>query len=174
MSAGDSVDTLFHSKKSLRVASLWQRDRDDTEGSIAPKGDSRSLRSRESPSNLNIKGISWTSVKTWITAGGPLVQVGSAPVRLVPSKKLDRPLGGCHCRYEVSPRDVSIPRGPASRSREETSSLSGRDMTSLARRFVEKRVRGGPWFQNSFRDRRLLVFMPNEKDAYSPRNGLLK
>lgn len=134
MSARDSVDTLFHSKTSLCSVSLTTRPRRHW-GLKSAKGDSRSLRSRESPPNLNIKGTSWTSVKTWITAGGPLVQVGSAPVHLVPSKKLDRPSSihwGLPLPLRRSPRDVSIPRGPASRSREKTSSLPRRDMTSLA------------------------------------------
>lgn len=167
MSARDSVDTLFHSKTSLCSVSLTTRPRRHW-GLKSAKGDSRSLRSRESPPNLNIKGTSWTSVKTWITAGGPLVQVGSAPVHLVPSKKLDRPssIGGCRYRYDdLHETLASLAVQHRVFARKRVLSLD-EIWHPFLNRFVEKRVRGGPRFQNSFRDRRLFVFIQEEERLF--------
>lgn len=143
MSDRDSVSALFFTQKPLRVPSLWQRDRDDTEGSIAPKV-IRDPYDRVNHRRIWIsKALRGASVETWITAGGPLVQVGSAPVHLVPSKKLDRPLGAT-AAVMTYPREtlasLAVQRRVLARKRV----LSLNEIWHPLRRFVEKRVRGGP------------------------------
>lgn len=167
MLARDSVDTLFHSKTSLYSVSLTTRPRRHW-GLKSAKGDSRSLRSRESPPNLNIKGTSderknlnngWGSVSpggVCTGSSGSFQKTGSSVVHW-----------GAAAAVTTYPREtlasLAVQRRVLARKRV----LSLDEIWHPLRRFVEKRVRGGPWFQNSFRDRRLLFFMPNARNAYS-------
>jgi len=148
-----SVDRhfFFNEQNSSRFVSLIPRPREHW-GLKSTKGDSRSLQSRKSPPDLNIKG---TSIKTWITAGGLSdpggVRTGSSGSFQKTGSSV-RPLGGwLSCHYNASLRKV------ASLAVQRSYVLAKKRVLSLSvirhplSFFVEKRVRGGPRFQRETR-----------------------
>lgn len=148
MSVDIESTLFFNEQNSPRFVSLIARLRWHWELKTT-KGDSQSLRSRESPPDLNIKGTSWTNVKTWITAGGPPdpggVRTGSSGSFQKTGSSV-RPLGGwLSYNYNASPRKVaSLAVQRCVLARKQVLSLN--EIRHPLYFFVEKRVRGGPRF----------------------------
>jgi len=101
------------------------------------------------------------NVKTWITAGGPPdpggVLTGSSG-SFQKTRSSVRPLGGwLSYYYNASPRKMaSLAVQHRVLAKKQVLSLS--EIRRSLYFFIEKRVRGGPGFQNSFRDRWLFVY----------------